>query len=372
MVRPHWPILVLAVILAAPAAVAAELRIGLANPLSGPYAASGERNRAAVQLALASLNQAGGVLGQQLGLVAVDDGCDADRAPGVALELIKSGVVFVVGHMCSHASLMAAPIYEAAGVPMISPDSTHPQLTEEGRGNVFRLIGRDDVQGRMAGDWLAAQRPASRIAIVHDGSTYGQGLAKRVRTRLREHGLGETMFTSYVPAQADHAGLVEQLGAAGIELLYLGGYGPEAGRIIKAVRRRNSQLRLVGGDGLGMEEFWTAAGPAGEGTVFTTRRDLRREPAAAKVLAAFRALGLGDLPSGLAAYAAVEVWATAATRAGTVAPKEVTRVMQHGRFATAIGRVEFDAKGDLMDADWQWQIWRDGGHAPLQVTMAIR
>ena len=179
-----------------PAAAGAEVRIGLAIPVTGPYAASGERNRVAVQLAIAALNQAGGVLGQQVKLVVVDDGCDAERAADAALELVKAGVGFVVGHMCSHASLIAAPIYEAAGLPMMSPDSTHPQLTEEGRANVFRLAGRDDIQGRLAGDWLAQRHPPPRIAIVHDGSTYGRGLAEQARARLREDPGREALFTT--------------------------------------------------------------------------------------------------------------------------------------------------------------------------------
>jgi branched-chain amino acid transport system substrate-binding protein len=372
MFRQISRILALTVALLLPAAAGAEVRIGLANPLTGPYAASGERNRVAVQLAIAALNQAGGVLGQQVRLVVVDDGCDSDRAAAAALELVKAGVGFVVGHMCSHASLTAAPIYEAAGVPMMSPDSTHPQLTEEGRGNIFRLAGRDDLQGRLAGDWLAYQRPPRRIAIVHDQSTYGRGLAERARERLREHGISEALFASYEPGQATFAGLVEELQRAEVEVLFVGGYGPDAGRLIRAARDRGSRVQLVGGDGLAMEEFWAAAGAAGEGAVFTARPDLKQIPAAAKVLDEFRAMGLGPLPWGLAAYAAVEVWAAAAGRAGTVDPGQVTKVIHRGRFATALGRVAFDVKGDVEGADWQWQIWHDGFYAPFDPPVAMR
>ena len=372
MFRPRCLILSLTLMLAPCVGRAAELRVGLANPLSGPLAATGERNRLAAQLAIDTVNQAGGVLGRQVELVTADDGCEAERAAAAALELIKAGVVAVVGHLCSQASLTAAPIYEAVGLPMISPDSTHPRLTEEGRGNVFRLTGRDDVQGRMAGDWLAAQRPARRIAIVHDGRTYGRGLAERARARLREHDVHEAMFAAYAPGETDFGGLVEQVRRAGVDLLFVGGYGPAAGRIVKAARQQGSRLRLVGGDGLSGAEFWATAGSAGEGTVFTARRDLRREPGAARVLEALRALGGGDLPSGLGAYAAVEVWAQAAARAGTADPAEVTEAIHRGRFATVIGRVAFDAKGDLGDATWQWQVWHDGSYAPLQAAMAMR
>ena len=365
MFRPLSRVLILTVLLSAPAA-AGEVRIGLANTFSGPYAASGERTRTAVQLAVQTLNQAGGVLGQQIKLVAVDDACGTDQAAAAALELIKAGVDFVVGHRCSHSSLTAAPIYEAVGIPMMTTDSTHPMLTEEGRGNVFRLSGRDDAQGRIAGDWLAAQRPRRPIGIVHDESTYGKGLALRTRERLHELGIREALLAAYTPGALDYRSLIDQVLQAGVTLLYVGGYGPDAGRIARAARERGSDLQIVGGDGLSMEEFWATAGEAGEGTVFTARFDASTEPAAAPVLEAFRAVGLGPLPTGLDAYAAVQVWAQAVTRAGSADPAKVTEAIHRGKFATALGRVAFDQKGDVAGADWQWQVWHDGSYAPLR------
>ena len=355
----------LLVALVAPGVAAEEVRIGLANPFTGPYAASGERTRSAVELAVETINGSGGVLGRKVRLVAVDDGCGTDQAAAAALELIKAGVQFVVGHRCSHSSLMAAPVYEAVGVPMMSVDSTHPMLTDEGRDNIFRLIGRDDVQGRMAGDWLAAHRPRRPIGIVHDDSTYGKGLATRTRERLREVGVKEALFAAYTPGADNYGPLLEQVRQAGIGLLYIGGYGPDAGRIVRAARGRDSTLQLVGGDGLEMDEFWTTAGPAGEGTIFTARRDPSGEPEAARVLDAFRAMGLGSRPSGLGAYAAVQVWSEAAARAGSVDPGKVTQALHRGRFGTVLGRVTFDEKGDVEGVVWQWQVWRKGSYAPL-------
>jgi branched-chain amino acid transport system substrate-binding protein len=131
-------------------------------------------------------------------------------------------------------------------------------------------------------------------------------------------------------------------------------------------------LQLVGGDGLGMDEFGAIAGAAADGAIFTNRRDVAASPAAAGVLAAFRAYGLGPLPTGIGAYAAVEVWARAAERAGTVEPGAVIRALHKGRFATVLGNLSFDEKGDLEGADWQWQVWRRGSFGPLQAPMAMR
>ncbi len=111
-----------AAIAAASGAAEAEIRIGFANPLSGPYATSGERNRIAVEQAVADLNRQGGVLGQEVRLIVADDACGLQRAIEAARELVRAGVVAVIGHMCSHSSLLAAGIYEAADVLMISPE----------------------------------------------------------------------------------------------------------------------------------------------------------------------------------------------------------------------------------------------------------
>ena len=164
---------------------------------------------------MADLNARGGVLGQPVALVAADDACSTEQAAVAAQQLVDTGVGFVVGHMCSHASLIAAGVYEAAGILMLSADSTHPRLTEEGRRNVFRLIGRDDRQGRMAGDFLVDRWPGGRIAIVHDGSTYGQGLAAQTRFRLRERGVVEALYAYYEPGLDDPAELADRLQAAG-------------------------------------------------------------------------------------------------------------------------------------------------------------
>jgi branched-chain amino acid transport system substrate-binding protein len=272
----------------------------------------------------------------------------------------------VIGHACSHSSLLAAGIYETADVLMITASSTHPRLTEEGRQNVFRLFGRDDRQGELAGDFLAEHWDGHHVAILHDGSTYGEGLAYEARRQLRARGETEAIYDTYRPGANDYAALVARLQRAGIDALYIGGYGPDAGRILRTAREQGLRLQLVGGDGLGMDEFWTIAGTAGEGTIFSGRPAVPGRPEAAALLARFRARGLGSRTFGLGAYAAVQVWAQAVERAGSLELRDVAGTLRRGRFETVVGRVAFDAKGDLVDAAWQWKVWTDGGYEPLE------
>jgi len=365
MCRRLLRLVIAAFLLGASGTAGAETELGFASPLTGPYALTGARHRIAVEMAVGDLNRRGGVLGQQVGLVTVDDACGLQQSVAAARRLVAAGVRVVIGHLCSHSSLLAAGIYETADVLMISPGSTHPRLTEEGRQNVFRLDGRDDHQGALAGDFLAARWMGAQIAILHDGSTYGEGLASEARKQLRLNGVKDAIYDAYRPNQEDYGKLAARLKEAGIAALYIGGYGPDAARILRAVRARASGLQLVSGDALGMDEFWTIAGRAGTGAVFSRLGNPATLPEAAEVLAGFRARGLSPRSGGLSTYAAVQVWAQAVERAGSVELRAVAKMLRRGRFDTILGPVAFDDKGDLTEGAWQWQIWLGGNYQPL-------
>ena len=136
-------------------AARAEILIGAAGALTGPNAYQGEQQQQGVEMAIADLNARGGVLGEQLKLISLDDACDSGQAVAAAQRLVAAKVPFVVGHQCSGASIPAAKVYEEARVIQMTSSSTNPRLTEEGRMNVFRICGRDDQQGAIAGDYLA-------------------------------------------------------------------------------------------------------------------------------------------------------------------------------------------------------------------------
>lgn len=366
--------LIFGVALAAGASLdaAADIRIGFGGQLTGPYGLSGQRSRSAAEMAVQDLNSRGGVLGEKVALIAVDDACGLQQSVEAARDLVEAGVRFVVGHGCSHSSLLAAGIYETADILMMTAFSTHPRLTEEGRRNVFRLIGRDDQQGRLAGNFLADRFAGKKIAILHDGTTYGERLAMETREQLRARGGQEALYDLYTPNKNDYAGLVARLEGLGVDVLYVGGYAPDAARILRTVRERGGDLQLIGGDGLGMDEFWRVSGWMGEGTIFSGRPDVRARPESAVMLERFQTRGLGTRLNSFAAYAAVQVWAQAVERAGSLELAAVTEKLRRGRFDTVLGRVSFDYKGDLKDAAWRWNVWTNGEYVPLEQFSAIR
>ena len=241
MVR-HNLVLVAAIALTAlcARAAAAEILIGVAGPMTGVYAWAGDRYQRGAGLAVEDLNAKGGVLGQGVELIVGDDFCDADQAVALAYKLATDGVVFVVGHWCSHASISAAKVYEKAKILMISPSSASAKLTDEGGPNVFRVYGRDDRQGTMVADYLVDQWAGKGIAILDDGTTWGAGVADGARRRLQERGVTAVMDEAITPDEQEYSDVVSRMQTAGVEVLFLGGYHREAGLILRQARDRGT------------------------------------------------------------------------------------------------------------------------------------
>lgn len=359
-------------ILAALALVAAnggraDVVIGFSTPLTGPHAWVGEPHLAGTELALADLNAKGGVLGEPLALVLVDDGCSPELAPLAAEKLASEAVAVAFGATCSGAAIAAAEAYGRAGILMIESGATNPQLTEGSAGHVFRIVGRDDRQGAMAGDYLADRWSGSRIAIVHDGSAFGLGLAEQVKKRLNQRGISEALFAAYQPGALDYSNLLDQLRAASIEVLYLGGYSPDTGLIIRQARDRAYDVQLVSGDSLSTGEFWFVAGPAGEGTLFTSFGDPTHEPGAAEVLARLQQHLQQPNERAVYSYAAVQVWAQAVEKAGTLEPWAVAAALRANCFDTVLGTIGFDAKGEVTGYEpFVWYVWQGGNYRPVK------
>ncbi len=326
----------------------AEIKIGIAGPLSGGSLTTGEQQDIGARTAVADLNKNGGVLGQEVVIFSVDDACDPEQAKAAARQLVSEGVVFVNGHVCSGASLAASKIYQEAGVIMMSPSSTNPKVTDEGGPNVFRVIGRDDQQGVVAGRYLSSKHANSKIAIIHDDSAYGRGLAEFTKLQLNNDGVSEEIFESYVPELDDYNMLINKLAASKIDVLYIGGYLSDVGLILRQAKKEIPGLLLVSGDTLVNSEFLDIAGEAGVGSIFTFGPDIRLLPEAKAVAAAIRD-DEGFEPAGftLYSYGAVQAWAQAVEKAKTLETGAVIRALRLGNFDTTLGKIGFDDKGDV-------------------------
>lgn len=349
----------------------ADVLIGSAAPLTGQMSWHGEQHQRGVDMAVAELNMAGGLLGRTIEVVTADDYCNAEQAVAAAEKLVAAGVVFVAGHSCSGAAIPASEVYEEAGIVMISNSATNPRLTDQGFRSVFRMVARDTLQGEMAAEYLAEHHADRQIAILHDGQAYGQGLAEVTKTELKQRGVTEVIYDQIVPGQPDYTDVIAELEAAGIDVLFYGGYQPEAALLIRQARDRDYDLQMVGSDALITEYFWHAAGPAAIGVRFVSMADPRTNPAAAPVVEKFLSEGYDPEGITLYSYAAIQVWAQAVEKARTIEPEEVIRVLRREKFHTVLGNIGFDEKGDVYGYDpFVWYVWQDGEYVPLEQSVA--
>ena len=339
----------------------ADISVGIAGPLTGQLAAYGEQYSQGAKKAIADINAAGGILGEQLVLEMGDDACDPKQAVNVANQLASKEVKFVAGHFCSGSSIPASKVYEEEGILQITPASTNPKFTEEGGWNVARVCGRDDAQGKVAGAFLAKMYAGKKVAIVDDKSAYGKGLADETRKAMNAAGLTEAISESINAGEKDYSALVSKLKDAGVEAVYFGGYHPEAGLILKQMGEQGLSARMVSGDSMNAAELWTIAGKAAENLIFTFAPEPRNFDTAKKVVDEFKASGYDPEGYTLYTYAAFQMYQQAATAVGSTDSQKIAEWLRAGnKMSTVLGDITLDAKGDLTDPKYVWYTFADG------------
>ncbi len=348
-------------------AAQAEIKIATVGPITGQYASFGEQMQRGLEMAVKDLNAAGGVLGEKLVGTVEDDACDPKQAVAAANKVASEKVALVAGHFCSGSSIPASAVYAEEGILQISPASTNPALTEDaakkGWKNINRVCGRDDAQGIVAGKFLAETYKGKKVAILHDKTAYGKGLADETKKNLNAAGVQEAMYEAYTAGEKDYSALISKMKAEGIDAFYVGGYHTEAGLMIRQAREQGYNPQMVSGDALVTDEFWKITGDAGEGTLMTFQPDPRKNDAAKGVVERFRADGYEPEGYTLYTYAAVQVWAQAVAAAGSTDTDKVAAKVRGGTFDTVIGKLSIDDKGDVKNPEYVWYIWHDGQYA---------
>jgi branched-chain amino acid transport system substrate-binding protein len=347
-------------------ALAQDINIALAGPMTGPLASIGDQMKRGAEAAADAINEAGGINGRKIKIVVEDDACDPKQAVAVANLIVGQQIKFVDGHACSGASIPAADVYADNNVLMMSPASSNPVLTEKGHATIMRLYGRDDAQGAFIAPWIAEKFKGKKIAILHDKSAYGKGVATVVKDKLNADGVHEVIFEGINPGEKDYTAIVSKLKNAGVDVVYFGGYHPEAGLILRQAADQGYKPQLIAPDSLETSEFWQISGPAGEGTLFTFPTDPRRSPAAAKALERFKAQGYNPEGFTLFSYAVIDAIADGIKKAGSDDPKKVAKALESGDpVQTVLGPVKFDSKGDIKDPRYDINVWKDGKYSAM-------
>src|SRR4249920_2216623 len=340
--------------------------VAIVGPITGQYASFGAQMKNGGEMAVADINAAGGVLGKKLDLSTGDDACDPKQAVAVANQMAGAGVKLVAGHYCSGSSIPASKVYADGDMVQISPASTNPTFTDDRAGpNIYRVCGRDDQQGGIAGKYLASHLGDKNIAFVDDKTAYGKGLAAETKKAMNAAGKQAAMEESITAGEKDYSALVSKLKQANIDVVYFGGYHTEAGLIIRQMRDQGMQTILMGGDALITQEFWSITGDAGEGTLMTFSPDPRKNPAAAEVVKRFKDKGFEPEGYVLYTYAALQAWKQAAEKAKSVERDDIVKALNDTEFDTVIGKFKFNEKGDPNLPPYAVYRWSKGTYEQI-------
>jgi len=349
---------------------AATMKIGVAAPITGPSAAIGAQIEHGAAMAAKDINQAGGIRGKKIVLDIVDDASEPKQAVSGANKLAGDGVRFVIAHFNSGAALPAAAVYDENGMLALSPGVTNPQLTESGYPLQFRICGRDDQQGAFAADYIHKTIADPRIAIIHDKTAYGMGLADKFRQRLNQLGIREISYDGVNVTDKDFTALVAKLRQSGINSIYFGGmYGP-AGLLLRQLDDQGVKVAFIGGDAMMSNELAATAGDAVNNVMNTFNADPRKIPGNEALVTAFRNSGFEPEAYTLYAYAAMQIFRQAIEEAGDDPDAVAAYLKQKGPLNTVLGDIAFDDKGDPKSSHFvinRWYKGRDGKYTYAEI-----
>jgi branched-chain amino acid transport system substrate-binding protein len=245
------------------------IKIGFAGPMTGDYSQFGIDMSNAMKLAVADL---GDVQGWKVEMAIEDDGGGAEGGAAVANKLVSDQTfVAMAGHAFSGATAAAMPIYEKAGIPMMSPSATNPDLTTKGSAVFNRNAFTDTEQGIGAATYLYEKLGVRKLALMHDGTDYGQGLANVVKEHFTSLGGEAVAFEAVTPGESDYSAPLAAVASAGPEGLYFGGYNAEASVLVNQMEQAGlSGVVFFSGDGIYGKDFLSKVGDKGEGVYSAT------------------------------------------------------------------------------------------------------
>lgn len=345
-------------------AFAESIKIGIAGPHSGAYAAFGEQLWRGASQAAEDLNARGGINGKTIELVKADDACEPKQAVSVANRIVDyEEVNAVIGHFCSSSTIPASDVYADAGIVMITPASTNPTVTDRGLDTIFRTCGRDDQQGVVAAEFIHYKLKAKKVAVIHDKDTYGKGLADAMKTRLESLGGKTALYEGLTRGEKDFNALITKLKQVDADALYFGGLHTEAGPLVRQLREQGLKIPFISGDGIVSEDFVTAAGgnKMVEGVYMTFGSDPRKVESGKALVEKFREDGFEPEGYTLYSYATMEIIAKAIENSNTTDGEKMAQWLKGHTVDTVIGPHAWDAKGDLKQSNYVIYQWDDKG-----------
>jgi branched-chain amino acid transport system substrate-binding protein len=358
----------LALVFAIPA-LADTIKIGVAGPHTGDLAPYGIPTKEAAEMVATGVNAAGGVLGKQIELLALDDQCKPEIATNVATKLVSEGVKIVIGHVCSGATKAALGIYKEANVITISPSATNPPLTQSGDyPNFFRTIAPDDDQGKLAATFATDKLGAKKIAIIHDKGDYGKGFADFAKQFVEAGGKAQVvMYEGITPGAMDYSAVVQKIRKEGADVVIFGGYHPEASKLISQIHKKRVKVAFIGPDGVKGDGFLEIAGKDAEGVYATGPMDVSAYASNKAARAAYNAK-YGKEPGTFfdQGYAAMQAVVAAIKASGGTEYAGLEKALRSNYVDTTVGKIKFDGKGDAEGVGFSVYQVQNGAFAEVK------
>ena len=355
---------------AAPAEPTIVVKIAHAGPLTKKTPHLGKDDENGVALAIDQTNAKkikidGKLL--KLEMISKDDEGDPKVGTTIAQQLVDAKVAAVIGHLNSGVTIPASEIYDRAGIPTISGSATNPTITERGLKTVFRTVGRDDQQGPAIATYIASELKGKKVAIAHDKTAYGEGLAKEVEKTLKAAKVGIIANEQTTDTETDFKAILTKIKAKNPDVVFYGGMDQTGGPMLKQARELGIKATFAFGDGACTNEMFKLAGDAANGLV-CSQAGLPASAASKEFTDGFKAKFKTDvLQYAPYFYDATLAVVEAMKKANSVDPAKFTPELFNVSFTGATGKVEFDAKGDRKDAEITIFLGKDGKIDPVSI-----
>ncbi|MFA7504653.1 MAG: branched-chain amino acid ABC transporter substrate-binding protein [Burkholderiaceae bacterium] len=264
-ILPGFALAIAIASLAMPASAQTVVRIGHVAALTGASAHLGKDNENAARMAIDELNARKlRIAGQEIRfeLLSEDDAGDPQQAVAAARKLVHARVVGVIGHLNSGTTISASRIYHDAGIPQISPSATHPKYTRQGFDTAFRVVATDLRLGGTLGRYAVRELKADSIAVIDDGSAYGESVADEFQAAAKAAGANIVGRESTTVEATDFEAILAFLEGTKPELVFFGGMDTMAGPMLRRFAQRDIPVRFMGGDGICTPRLATLAGEA--------------------------------------------------------------------------------------------------------------
>ncbi len=297
--------------------------------------------------------------GKKIVLLAGDDQADPKQAVSIANKFINQKAVAVVGHWNSSCSLPASKYYNDANIVMISPATTNPHLTLQGFKRVFRVCGTDDQQGRVAADFVLSRLHPKRVAIIHDKTAYGQGLADYFKKALGDK-VQVVYYGGIIQRDPDYKAVLTTIKENNPDVYFFGGIYPEAGRLVRQAKEVDLNIPMITGDGVFDPTFISIAGKSAEGTYVTFGKEPAGLSTAKTFIEKYRAKYGDPGPYSIYAYDAANIILSSIAETKSTDGGKIAEYISKTTFHGAFGDIAFDKNGDVTKAPYViWQV-KDG------------